>query len=817
MLSGIRVVDLSTDVAGAYAARLFATYGADVIKVEPPAGDPTRRLSPVGGDGPDASVLFAYLNSGKRSAVADLDDDRARGDLLRLLDTADVVFESFAPGALAERGVDLAALAQRRPRLVVCSITPYGQDGPRAGWRATSLTAFASGGQMMICGEAAGPPLKTAGHQAHYQAGLHGFAAALTALYAARTTGHGDRIDISIQEVQVSSLEGGGPAAMVRGTDQQRRGNQMRAMWGIYPCADGHVGVAAMARQVPSVYACIGHPELSEDQQFTGWPADPERDALIGALITEWTAARTAREIYEASAASRAPFSLIPTPRELLEWPPLLESGFWQEVEHPVLGRHPLPSGSIEIDGSRGAQRRAPLLGEHTEEVFSELAAPPAADSEGSGQLAAGGGRPLLDGVRVLDLTQVWAGPFATRFLADMGADVIHIEGPAFPDAVRGVGRRTPDDPTRHNKSSYFNEYNRNKRGLALDLAKSDGLAAFMRLVERADVVIENWSTGVAERLGVGYPALQAVNPRIIAVSMPGFGRTGDEAQRVGFGPTIEQMGGLVALQGYEGGPPHKSGISYGDPVAGVAAAGAVAMALLRRERTGEGCSATVVQRDNVIGLIGEYVLAESLARPLPVRIGNRDPQFAPHNVYRTRDSAGRELRDIDDNLIGELHETWLAIAVDSDNAWRALRSVIGDQRLDVAAYATAAGRLAAVDEIDAAIGEWAAGREPNEAAAELQTAGVAAAPVLSPLMLVHDEHLAERGFYPSYDHPDAGRCLTTRPVWRLARRPFEGVRPAPRFGEHNREVLSDLAGYSDAEMDSLERDGVIAVEPLAD
>ena len=218
-----------------------------------------------------------------------------------------------------------------------------------------------------------------------------------------------------------------------------------------------------------------------------------------------------------------------------------------------------------------------------------------------------------------------------------------------------------------------------------------------------------------------------------------------------------------------------------------------------------------------MIGLIGEYVLAESIARPLPVRIGNRDPQFAPHNVYRTQDSAGRELRDFDDNLIGELHETWLAVAVDSDDAWRALRSVIVGRRLDDVGYGTAEGCLAAVDEIDAAIGEWAAGREPNEAAAELQAAGASAAPVLSPLMLVHDEHLAGRGFYPSYDHADAGRCLTTRPVWRLARRPFEGVRPAPRFGEHNRELLSRLAGYSDAEIDALERDGVIAGEPLAD
>ncbi len=803
MLEGLRVVELSSDVGGAYAGRLFAALGADVVKVEAPVGDPTRWLSPRAGDGPDAGILFAYLGAGKRSVV--LEGGERAGELRRLLLRADVVIDD------GRSGLEYELIARVKPSLVVCSITPFGLDGPLAGWRATALTAFAAGGQMMLCGDPESPPLKTAGHQAYYQGGLHGFSASMTALYAARRTGIGDHIDISLQEAQAASLEGAGPNAMVRGVDSERTGNQMRAVWGIYPSADGYVGVAAMARQTGSVYRAIGHQELEGDPAFAGQALTPDSNALVSALITEWTTARTGREIYEESGRFRAPFSLIPTPRELLEWPALLEAGFWREVDHPVLGQHPLPAAPFAIDGDRGASSRAPLLGEHTAEVLVELRDDDDVHAEMSDATAVP--RPPLDGVRVLDLSQIWAGPYATRFFADMGADVIHIEGPRFPDGVRGVGRG--DDPRSYNKAPYFNEYNRNKRGLALDLQKPAGIEAFRRLVAHADVVIENWSVGVAERLGLGFDDLRRLNPRITLVQMPGFGQQGPEAERVGFGPTIEQMGGLVALQGYEGGPPHKSGISYGDPTGGIMAAGVTALALWRRERTGEGSHVVVAQRDNIVGMVGEYLLAEALGHPLPLRVGSHDVDMAPHNVYRTRDDEGRVQADILGNPVGMFHDTWLAIAIDSDEAWRALRGVVGDPRLGAPAYDSVAGRRAGEAAIDAALGEWARDLEAWDAARRLQAAGVSAMPVLSPLMLVRDEHLAARGFFPTYTHPEAGTQLTSRPVWVLARRPFEGVRPAPTFGEHNVEILRDLAGYSETEIASMAAAEVIADEPL--
>lgn len=806
-LRGLRVIDLSDNVAGAYATRWLGALGADVVKVEPPEGDPTRRTGPRRDDSGETSALFAYLNGGKRSVILDAGAESGRAHLVALLERADVIVETGAPGAWASRGIDLAAIRAQRPAQVVCSITPFGQTGPRSSWRVTALTSAASGGQLMLCGDPEREPLKTAGYQAYTQAALHAFSSIVTALYAARRDGAGDYLDISMQEVQAASLEAAGPNAMVRGVDSERAGNQARAVWGIYPCADGFVGVAAMNRQTGSVYQCIDHPELLESPILMDLTSNPDGNAVASAYIEEWTMGHTAQEIFDISHGYRAPFSLIATPRQLLEWEPLVQRGFWKAVEHPVLGPHVVPDLPFSMGGERGAFGPAPLLGQHTAEVIAELEAEARPSSPPAGER-----RRPLDGLRVLDLTQVWAGPYAARFLADMGADVIHIEGPSFPDAVRGVGRGP--DPRQFNKAPYFNDYNRNKRGLAMELHSPEGIEAFRALVQTADVVIENWSVGVSERLGIGYPDLKALNPRIVMVQMPGFAQDPPESERVGFGPTIEQMGGLVSLQGYEGEGPHKSGISYGDPTAGIAAAGAVALALLQRESTGEGAHVVIYQRDNIIGMVGEYLVAESLGLDYPVRIGNRDPEMAPHGVYRTRDDSGRWQGDVLGNPVAEYHDTWVAITVDRDETWHALCTYLGDARLDRPEFATLAGRLAGQREIDSVLGDALRDRDPAEVAAALQAAGVSACEVMSALMLVRDDHLAARGYFPRVVHPEMGEHPTTHPVWRFADRPQPPLRPAPCFGEHNREILGSL-GYTEAQIEAMEAANLLVTVPL--
>jgi crotonobetainyl-CoA:carnitine CoA-transferase CaiB-like acyl-CoA transferase len=281
----------------------------------------------------------------------------------------------------------------------------------------------------------------------------------------------------------------------------------------------------------------------------------------------------------------------------------------------------------------------------------------------------------------------------------------------------------------------------------------------------------------------------------------------------VGFGPTIEQMGGLVALQGYEGGAPHRSGISYGDPIAGAVTAGAIVAALLRRLRTGEGAYVMVPQRDVIVSLVGEYMVAEALGCPLPMRIGSKDAYFAPHNVYPSKDTEPRPmLSPATGQPIGAFTDAWVTIAVDSDEAWAGLKRVVADPALDAPEYASMAGRHAGQDEIDAVIAGWTATRDAEEVASALQAEGVAAAAVESPLSMTTDEHMAARDNWPSYTHPQAGTIRTLRSVWRMARRPQGEIRPAPCFGEHSEQVLARY-GFSETEIEAMKAKGVTTLE----
>lgn len=372
-LSGIKVLDLTHHVAGPYATKLLAGYGAEVIKIERPGvGDATRRWGPFPDDEPhpEKSGFFLYLNTGKKGITLNLKTETGVGIFKELVKAADVVVENFAPRVMPALGLSWHVLHALNPRLVMVSISNFGQDGPYRDYKATELTAFAMGGQMSMTGEPDREPLKNFGHQAEYQAGYQAFGATMAALYGAIASGVGDHLDISIQEVQASTLEGSGPSANNNNLDASRTGNMMRATWGIYPCKDGYVGLAALNRNFPAVFRAIGHPELIADPRFqTLMPGADSNDELM-ALIIAWCAEHTKREIYEIAGRERAPFGYMPTVDELIEWPPLREKGFWVELDHPYAGRLTYPGAPFTMSEAAFQLTRAPLLGEHNEEIL---------------------------------------------------------------------------------------------------------------------------------------------------------------------------------------------------------------------------------------------------------------------------------------------------------------------------------------------------------------------------------------------------------------------------------------------------------------
>jgi crotonobetainyl-CoA:carnitine CoA-transferase CaiB-like acyl-CoA transferase len=421
--------------------------------------------------------------------------------------------------------------------------------------------------------------------------------------------------------------------------------------------------------------------------------------------------------------------------------------------------------------------------------------------------------------VRIVDLTMVWAGPYGTRLLVDMGADVVKVEGVTNADLVRGIGGASASaDERAWDRSPYFNEYNRGKRGVTLDLSRPEGRRALLDLVRVSDALIENYRADVLDNLGLGVDVLRAERPYLVIVSMPGFAKQGSERDMVGYGPTIEQMGGLVELTGYEDGAAQKTGISYGDPVAGIAAAGALVTALLRRQRTGEGAVVEVSQRDNMIGLIGEAVLDfQVTGQPWPRR-GNRHARMAPHGCYPCRPLPEAEARPI--GVLGvktsDATDRWVTIAVASDRQWRDLCSVIGRPEMaEGPRFATEQARHAHQDEIDPILTAWAAERSDDEAAAALQARGIPAFAVRTPLTLTADAHLAARGFYREVAHPVVGPHRVAGPLWNLSE-PFVELRgAAPSFGQHNGDMLGGLLGVSRETLDSWEQAGIIGDQPV--
>jgi crotonobetainyl-CoA:carnitine CoA-transferase CaiB-like acyl-CoA transferase len=430
-----------------------------------------------------------------------------------------------------------------------------------------------------------------------------------------------------------------------------------------------------------------------------------------------------------------------------------------------------------------------------------------------------------LSGVTILDLTMVWAGPFATKLLADMGATVIKVESPDRMDPIRMATveifmLEPPDMSTQpYNRSAYFNEYNRNKLSLAIDSAEARGHAIIEKLVSVSDVIIENFRPGVLARLGFGDDVLAELNPRIVRVSMPAYASSGSESRMVGYGPNIEEMSGLARLNGYPGGPPLKTGISFGDPMAGVMAAAGTLLGLIRRLRTDSGSLVEVSQRDALVSFIGDAVMEWTMNGVYPERLGNRSAYWAPQGCYPCKPLAEGEERRLDVyHSAGQgeaVRERWVTLTVRDDTEWLSLCDAM--DRPDLARdeqLATRQGRADAHDLLDSAISEWTANLSDGDVVEALQSRGVPSGRVMSCLDVAADPHLEARGFLETVQHPYAGSTLVTTPAWRLQRQQARVRRPAPCFGQDNAAILAEFVGLSADEIDDLAQAGVIATAP---
>jgi len=797
-LGGCLIVDLSSGIAGAYCTRLLADGGATVVKVEPPAGDDLRRWTASGHPLPDGrdAPLFDYLAGGKHSVVFDPAGERAAADLDELLGHAHAVV--WSPGPVADGGRAPRELLAAHPHLAVAAITPFGLDGSWRDRPATEFTLQAWSGGIVGLGRGAPDraPVHVGGQVGEWLSGAYAAVGLQAALAAARHTGAGQLIDLSMLEVAVLCLTYY-PVTFFETLNRPWRTGRSLFIPGVAQAKDGLVALGCgTAQQWFDLCAMVGHPE---------W-IDRTAPVRIGELtarhepeLRAWIADRTVADIRDLATAFRIPNAPVSSGATITELDHLRERGvFRRNPEHEFLQ----PAGPYRFTPDVLLPARpAPSVGEHNGTWRNAAAA---ARPRPCGSAAGGDDRKLpYAGLRVLDLTAFWAGPSATHILAMLGADVIHVESTTRPDGARMIAGIPVTEDQWWEKCPIFRALNTNKKSVTVDFQTERGLVLLKRLIAASDVVVENYTPRVLDQLGLDYDGVRALRPDIVMVRMPGFGLTGPMRENPAFAYVIEDAAGLTWLTGYPDDNPAEP-YSVGDPNAGLHALNGLLLALEHRRRTGKGVLVEAAMVEAAISISAAQPIEFSAFGALLQRDGNRGPLAAPQNLYRTADT----------DEFGRL-DAWVAVAVATDQQWAALAAALGhpawtaDRELSAAA-----GRRARHDVIDQHLAAWCAQRSGDEIVECLWAAGVPVAKVMQPHRQAELPPLRERGFFEVTEHPVGPPARQPAIPMRLSDGPVRfHRRPAPLLGQHNHEVLSEL-GVEPGEIADLEAAGIIGTAP---
>jgi len=799
-LTGLRVVEYAEMVSGPYCGKLLADLGADVIKVEPPSGDPARAAGPFPNDetDPEKSALFLYLNTSKRGVTLDLARAEDLGRFKQLLAQADILIDNHRPSHLEDLGLSWEALHALNPALVYVSITPYGRTGPRAGQPGDELTLLHAGGLAnMLPARSVNidrPPVKLGGHMAGYHGGI---AAALASLAAAfgreEDNGAGQLIDISMQDVIINLIAPPITGTRYHRTTWNRVPDRPPAM-GRMETSDGYVILgAADDHHFRAVRELMGWPSWAAGDEWDDMHYRHHHLMDIAPQMEDWMRRQKKEDIHQKAAKKRIPIGPIRSAKDVMESVQYEARNYFVEVEHPQAGKHRYAGWPYRMSASPpNVSRPAPLLGQHNDEIFPNVEPRPAAPAPTDS-----GGRLPLKGIRVLDFSWVWAGPYACMLLGDLGAEVIKIEGHRRTDLTR---RSFPwplaePEPLRvpANQGLSFNSVNMNKKSLTLDLSRDEGRALALRLAAKSDVVLDNMRPGVMIKMGLGYEGLIKVRPDIVVLNSSSRGLGGPETEFLGFATIHGAIGGAAYLAGYPDDHPTHGSAGDVDIMNAMTSAFAVVAALNHRRRTGQGQFIDFSQCEGVSSIIGEYLLSYEMTGRIPERMGNAHPRYAPHAVYPCWGV-----------------DRWLAIEVHSDAEFAALLKVMGRPELaQDPRFFNMEARKKNEAELDRLIGEWTRQRDRDWMVGEFVQAGVMAAPSRDAMDIYADRHLRARGSIVGVEHPELGLLELIGPQWRMSGHQTPR-RHAPLLGQDNRYVLGDILGLSDQEIEALRQDDLI-------
>lgn len=801
VLSHLRVVEIGSSPATSYCARLFADFGADVQKIEPPAGDPLRRSAPLTPGG--QSAWFAFLNFNKSSVTIDVTDLEATTRLEALIEDCDILVDGRDVDSADCPSIDIAVIRQRRPGLIYLEASWFGREGPYAGFAATDSTIRALAGLVKLVGPVDGPPSHAPDFQTGIIAGLWCFIAA-TSSVVAQMHGEGARSwTCSIFESSLVLSEYLMFEAFARGEVMRRMGvNRFYLTFpaGIYETKEGWLGVTTVTpAQWRAFCDLLGLTELRDDPTLVLAANRLPRMEQIEEQFIPRLKARTAQEWFAEGLKRRIP--MVPVP----EMPDLL-----QDAEKrlrgaivPVLLREEraLTAGSMQRLTLTPPRRGGKVLAPGEQQAFRPLRTHvPLSEPLQGGCIDPAQGP--LQGIRVIDFSMGWAGPLCTRTLADLGADVIKIEAIQYPDWWRGVDRRPAYvEGQMYEKALCFCIMNRNKRGITLDLKRPQGLSVAKRLLIGADIVVNNHSVDVLQNLGLGEDVLRKLNPRLVMMSMSAFGTNSVHRDCRAYGSTLEQASGLPSVIGQVDGPPVMGHLAFGDAVGGLNGCAAALIALIHARNTGQGQLIDLAQIECMMPFAAPWITLQSVGAVPPRRYGNRHPQFVPHGCFRC---AGED--------------NWIMIVATDENMWQRLAVLIG--RPDWAtelSLKSAEARRSIEDVIEREIEAWTLVREADQAMSDLQTARIAAGVARLPIDLLNDKHLRSRAFLQEIERAFIGVHPQPSMPIRESARPHAIRTPAPTLGQHNTEILSGLLRLSDDEIAQLESESIIGTMMLSE
>ena len=789
-LAHLRVLDL-TGPGSQYCGRLMADLGADVIRVEPPAGDDGRRLAPYAGGKPDPerSITFLTYNLNKRGIVLDLEDSADRERFRSLTAATDFLLEDGTSWDLDSLGLGYDDLRVGNPGLIYTTISPFGLWGPYSSYLGGELIVQALGGLMYGYGDPDMRPVLAPLAQGYQLAAQHAAMASLTALRYRNASGRGQRIEVSIQEVLANILAYLGRYANGIQINRRVGATTNLAPTNTYPCKDGFVYMQpGYPRHVESLFEWMDNDAL-KDEIWKDRDFRRDNSDVLSALVSEFSEGFSKMDFYREAQRRHIPASPLMTIKDLLEDEHLQVRDYFVSLEHPAAGRYEIPGAPFRmVESPWRIYRPAPLLGEHTEDVIREWSESPRKNTPAAGVAPRQDSEPPLPlkGMRILDFSRVWAGPFMTRYLAELGAEVFKVESHMLPDRGQAQGAF----------SFNFAEIQRGKRSITLNMADKEGIAMAERLIEKCDCVVENFRSGVLEGWGIGYERMKEINPRIIYLSMPGFGNSGPNVDQLSYGQSLLAYTGLMNLWAH----PESDGrtrpkVPLPDFIAAAAGANALLSALEYRDRTGKGQMIEMAQLEGLVATMGVAFADYSLNGHIWEPTGNRNPNAAPHDVFPCQG-----------------YDAWCAIACYTDEQWQSLVNALEnpDWALDEK-FAKLDGRLANLDELNSRIGQWTSERTPHEAMRTLQKGGVPSGIVANAEDLYYDLNLRARDYVITIDHRPAFDVLEhPGTTIRLSETPSRVVGPCPELGQHNREVFGGLLGLSDAELERLAEEKVL-------